>query len=141
MLIKGRAVDHVLEKEIFFLPGKLFSGQDAPVQGIKKFTVSGADRESFDQNPVDLIISGRVIIERPIPFEILDTGCPDLDRHSPLMEVFYGSPGLGFGASGDIGPVPRTDKGDFHFGPLTSNRYLVIIRKPRVSVWSGQLSA
>ena len=115
VLIKQGAVDHVLEEEVFLLAGKFLSGKDAPVQGTEKFPVSRADREPFDQYTVDLIISGRIIISRPVPFKVLDAGCPDLHRNSSLMKVLYGSPGLGFSPSRDIRPIPGADKGDFHF--------------------------
>jgi hypothetical protein len=115
VLIEQGAVNHVLEEEVFLLAGEFLSGQDAPVQRTKKFLIARADWEPFDQYTVDLIISGRIIISRPVPFKVLNAGCPDLHRNSPLMKVLYGSPGLGFSPSRDIQPIPGADKGDFHF--------------------------
>jgi hypothetical protein len=115
VLIEQRAVDHVLEEEVFLLAGKFLSGQDTPIQRTEKFPVSRADRKPFDQYLVDLGLSGRIIISRPVPFKVLDAGRPDLHRNSSLMEILYGSPALGFGPSRDVRPIPGADKGDFHF--------------------------
>src|SRR4030042_3350819 len=102
VLVKQRAVGDVLEEEVFFLAGKFLSGHDPPVQGTEKFPVSGTDREPFDRDTVDLSLSGRIIIPRPVSFKVFNAGRPALHRHPSLMEVFYGSPGLGLSPSRDI---------------------------------------
>jgi hypothetical protein len=115
VLIEQGAVDHVLEEEVFLLAGKFLSRHDTPIQSTEKFPVSRADREPCDQYPVDLGLSDRIIISRPVSLKVLDAGRPDLHRNSPLMEVLYGSPALGFSPSRDIRPIPGADKSDFHF--------------------------
>ena len=123
--VQQGAVDHVLKEKVFFLPGKGFSGKDSAIQGRKKLSVAGRDREPFDHYPVDIRIPSRVIIGRPIPFKILDTGRPDLYRNSPLGEIFYGTSGLGFSPTGDIRTVPRANKSDLHRNSSGLIRFLV----------------
>ena len=113
ILVEQRAVDHVLEKKVFFLARKFFPGEDPPVQRAEKLPVSGPDRETFDQYPIDLTISSRIIIASPIPFKIFNASRPDLHRNPALMKVLYGLRASASAPPGISGPYQGQIKAIF----------------------------